>query len=371
MTMRSRLAEALHSLKLGRPLRALQSAWGPSTLTVINYHRVNVPGAARELDEGTLDATPAGFDAQVAFLKREFDLLTPQRLREHLHGRPWPRRAALITFDDGYLDNAEQALPILQRHGATALFFIATSYVDQQRVFWWDRISYIVKHARRPQLELTYPAPQVVEVRHDPAAAQRTLHALVKRTPGLDLERFLSHLAEAADVAWTDALDRELASRVVMTWEHVRELHRAGMGIGSHTRSHRVLGTVPHAELDDELAGSRRDLAAQLHDEVWAIAYPVGYRIVDDDQIVASLEHAGYEAGFSYGSGVQRLDAYHRYDLSRLGVEHDWPLSEFALELLLEGSPRVRRRLVSLAQSLPGRRPGGSRHGTRRPHERR
>ena len=49
-----------------------------------------------------------------------------------------PRRGVVITFDDGYLDNLENALPLLRAAGMPATIYIATGYVGTNREFWWD-----------------------------------------------------------------------------------------------------------------------------------------------------------------------------------------------------------------------------------------
>jgi peptidoglycan/xylan/chitin deacetylase (PgdA/CDA1 family) len=302
----------------------------PRTLTVVNYHRVDDPGAAREFDEGTLDVTPEAFDRQVGLLHRRFSLLDPEDLREHVRGRRWPSNAALITFDDGYRDNYERALPILEHHGAKALFFIATDFVKHRRLFWWDRISYALKHARTCRFSLSYPHPLQIDLANGVRAPISRLLRVVKDTFALDVERFLDELTQAADVPWNEALERELADRLIMTWDQVRALQRAGMRIGSHTRGHRVLTTLPQAELVHELAGSRTELADVLGQPIWAVAYPVGSPIAQHPDVRATVAAAGYEVGFSYGTGTQPLRELDPLDIRRMAVDADWSDSRFA-----------------------------------------
>jgi peptidoglycan/xylan/chitin deacetylase (PgdA/CDA1 family) len=58
-------------------------------------------------------------------------------VRDALDGLPPDRRYALITFDDGYYNNA-RALPLLREYDVPAAFFISTDYVRQTKCFWWD-----------------------------------------------------------------------------------------------------------------------------------------------------------------------------------------------------------------------------------------
>ena len=61
----------------------------------------------------------------------------------------------------------EQALPILQRYGCKAIFFIATSFITERRVFWWDRIAYLLRHSTRSEIVLHRPFPIHVDLKND------------------------------------------------------------------------------------------------------------------------------------------------------------------------------------------------------------
>ena len=112
----------------------------------------------------TSDTTPEAFDRQVALLKRYFTLIDTATLDAHRAGGPLPRNPALITFDDGYRDNHDQALPILQRHGAKAVFFVATKYVDERRLYWWERIHRAIGSSTRDRIDMTYPEPRTFDL---------------------------------------------------------------------------------------------------------------------------------------------------------------------------------------------------------------
>src|SRR5687767_5287072 len=181
----------LHALLEARARRILP--W--RTLTVLTFHRVAAPKAPG-FDPEVADTTPEAFDRQVQTLKRYFTLVDTRDLQAHRAGGPLPDNPAMISFDDGYRDNAEEALPILRRHGAKAVFFVASAYVDERRLFWWERIAHAVARSPRGLLELTYPEPMMMAL--DSAEARRrathALLALVKTRQGLDLEVFLEAL---------------------------------------------------------------------------------------------------------------------------------------------------------------------------------
>jgi peptidoglycan/xylan/chitin deacetylase (PgdA/CDA1 family) len=211
----------------------------------------------------------------------------------------------MVTFDDGYRSCHDVALPILREVGVPATFFIATSYVTHRRLYWWERISLLLSRARRPIGAIRYPRPLEIDLR-DPGLRNR-LDGLVKTEMALDVERFLEELAAAVGVEWSPEIEALLAGEMIMTWDEVRALAKAGMDVESHTCSHRVLQTLTEADLADELTGSRQELEAQLGRPVRVIAYPIGRRIANDDHIRRAVAAAGYRAGMSNKTGVNRL----------------------------------------------------------------
>ena len=154
-------------------------------------------------------------------------------------------------------------------------------------------------------MTLTYPRPIEI-VRSDPRA-HRQLTDIIKSTPGLDIERFLDQLNTELGVEWNREIEATHADGIVMTWDHLRALTRAGMDVESHTRGHRVLQTLDDAALRDELLGSKQDLESQLGRPVRALAYPVGRRIARKERIRNAVAAAGYRVGLSNASGATRI----------------------------------------------------------------
>jgi peptidoglycan/xylan/chitin deacetylase (PgdA/CDA1 family) len=335
MGIRLRLARALDSTgALDLVLRARRLA-GPPWLTVLTWHRVGDPASARAVDDGTIDATPEEFDWQCAMIKRHFNVVRLADVYGFLDGKRLPRNPALLTFDDGYLDCWTTARPILERHGLTAVFFIATRYMEERRLFWWDRVARAVKSATVPRAVLSYPEHMELDLANASGAMARLL-TLIKTRRGLDVWRLLEELEHAVGAPLPREDERKLVDELLMSWDQVRELRARGMDVGSHTRTHRVLGTVAgDGELDGELAGSRHDLEARLGEEVRAIAYPVGPSVMHLPQVVAAMHRAGYRLGFTNKSGINRASLGHPFDIRRLATDRGVEPAYFRASLAL------------------------------------
>jgi peptidoglycan/xylan/chitin deacetylase (PgdA/CDA1 family) len=318
----NRPALAAHLDRLGVPQLVMSlRRKAPLWLTILTYHRVARPDATSVLDDGVVDVTPELLERQLAFVGRWFQPVRMDDLLAFVQGRgELPNNPVLVTFDDGYRDNHDVALPILMHRGIRATFFIATDYVEQRRLFWWDRVAMAIKRSLRDRIEIDYPRPTALPL-EDGAQRQtavRRAQRIIKDTPGLDLDCFIDQLERAAGVVLGRDEERSMADETLMTWEHVVALRRAGMDVQSHTRTHRVLHTLDAAQLATELRGSRKAIEAVLGEPVRAISYPVGKPVTP--HIRRAVREAGYELGFSNGTGVNLVRAFDPLDARRVSM---------------------------------------------------
>ena len=323
MLGRSGLAPALLALR-----RLATSPW----VTVLSYHRAAEIGAETEYDGGVIDVTPAALEEHLVFLKRSCNVVDNDQMIAFLRGGKLPRNPVQLTFDDGYLDNHDVVLPMLQRHGLTATFFITTSYVDQRRLFWWDRINLLVKTSRKEVLEIAYPHTMRLPLGPEPtirAAAIKALCRVVKDHYALDLERFLEQVATAADVNLTQEEERRRVDDLLMTWDHVRALRRAGMDVQSHTTTHRILQTLTREALAEELTSSKKTLESVLEEPVRCVSYPTGKPIRSTPHIRDAVRAAGYELGFSNCTGVNHSWKVDPFDVRRMSTDSAESVGDF------------------------------------------
>jgi peptidoglycan/xylan/chitin deacetylase (PgdA/CDA1 family) len=298
--------------------------WGRRPgLLVLAYHRIGRP-AGHLLDDGVLSATPEDFAAQAGYLRRHFDLPPPEKLlRAAGASLAFSRPTALLTFDDGYRDNVECALPILQAEGLGAVFFLCPRFLTSRELPFWDRLAYSFKKATR-SFSLDYPFPYSVRLdRASPArAVERYLGALAEWPRPFDEQRLCAHAEERVGAR---ASVEELARGLFAGWDDARRLAEAGMAIGSHCLTHRFLPALSEEEQRHELVASKAELERQLGRPVDAVAYPSGKRT---DLTRRLAREAGYRLGFSYSARRNYRTAPDPFDVGRVAIDHDvsWPL---------------------------------------------
>ncbi len=123
---RARLTQPLRRL-LGEFTLVLAAArrYRPAGVPILSYHSVaDTPG--RDVETITADAL-AG---QLEWLSTHgFLAVSVSQMLSQAATSPPPRPLVCLTFDDGYTDNRQTALPILNRFGASATFYVSTAYL--------------------------------------------------------------------------------------------------------------------------------------------------------------------------------------------------------------------------------------------------
>lgn len=308
-------------------------------LSIVTYHHVAAPDPSYPYDPQVADATPVQFRRQLEMLARYGTPIGVDELIRAIGGAPLPKNPVMITFDDGYRSCHDVALPILRAVGVRATFFIATSFVTERRLYWWERISLVIGQAKQRRAQLSYPHSIALDL--DFPRIGDVLTDIIKNTQDLDVDRFLDELCQIFGVAWSPQIEAGYADQLIMTWDHVRALARAGMDVESHGRRHRVLQTLDDATLQDDLTGSRLELEAQLGRPVRALAYPVGRRINGEQRIRAALAQAGYLVGMSNHSGVNRWSSpalrgiapIDPFDVRRLALDREMSDAMYLMQI--------------------------------------
>lgn len=283
------------SIGIARLAMALASPAGNrARLSVLIYHRVR-----REVDPlfpGEVDAVR--FDQHLELLSRLFNVLPLQDAVRLLAAGKLPARAACITFDDGYADNADVALPILQRHGMTATFFICTGFLDGGRM-WNDTIIESIRRAEGERLDLAAVGLGEFAIATNDDR-QRAISQLIASAKYLDPARRVEH-SEAIRELSRAALPDDLMLRT----DQVRALHDAGMGIGGHTVNHPILLRLPADLVRREIADGKSALEQMIGAPVRLFAYPNGTPGTDYDHEHAKTVCAlGFDAAFSTAWGA-------------------------------------------------------------------
>lgn len=116
---------------------------GQATLVpILMYHYIRTVDAAADPLGYNLSVTPESFEQQIAWLQQQgYTGVTMATAQRCMRGGGCPARAIALTFDDGYEDAYSAALPVLQRYGMLATFYIVNSFVGQPGYMSWEQIA--------------------------------------------------------------------------------------------------------------------------------------------------------------------------------------------------------------------------------------
>lgn len=296
------------------------------TLSVLMLHRVLDPADPRWPGcdpDYTLSTHHLG--QCLRFLTRHYNIVNIAAVQQARRGgHKLPARALLITFDDGWADNAEHALPLLQGLALPGLMFVVADAVGRQEAFFQERLLSAWRRGRLSTGQLAAalrhaggaaePATQALpETAHDfasPQAVRRLRHLIAGA----------EQLPEPARLALLDALAPQLADaeRHMVTADELALLASAGVAIGAHGKTHQPLTRA--ADLDAELRGARSALAACMPTAPppTTMSFPHGQF---DAAVVAQAHAAGFDLLFSSKPVINSTRNGVAACLGRLGVE--------------------------------------------------
>jgi peptidoglycan/xylan/chitin deacetylase (PgdA/CDA1 family) len=242
----------------------------------------------------------------VAHLARHYDVLAFAEAVRLLAGGRLPRRAVVLTFDDGYGDNYLHAWPILKKYRLPATFFVVTGALDGRAPLWWEAVAASIEElarrlAARGPLAAAAALPRWIDpfvARLRAGADPRTVAR--QAVDELNVEPLATRTESVR--ALTDLLPAPLTadSDRMLTWEEVREMHGSGMSIGSHTVSHAFLDELGDDGVRREVAASLEQLRAELGAPAHLFSYPRGRT---REGVTAILRQLGIEAAVTTAAG--------------------------------------------------------------------
>jgi len=289
----------------------LSPAGQNARLSILIYHRVLAEIDTIFPNEPTVES----FDAHISRLNAVFNVLPLSEAIVRLKNGTLPARAVCITFDDGYADNVTLALPILQKHGLHATFFIATAYLNGGRMFN-DTVIESIRYSLDDELDLTSLGLGQHKV-SNPEEKRIAINKILAKVKYLPLDQREDKVAELAH----RVNNVQPATKPMMTTAQLKALHAAGMGIGCHTSRHPILANLDDLAVFREISEGKEFLETTLKKNITLFAYPNGKPVTDYLPRQASLLR---ELGFDAAVSIQRGVATHSSDLFQLPRFTPW-----------------------------------------------
>jgi peptidoglycan/xylan/chitin deacetylase (PgdA/CDA1 family) len=270
---------------------------------IFTLHHVRPRRDACFQPNGHLEVTPEFLREMLAHLRaHDIEIIGLDELHRRLIERDFSRRFACFTFDDGYRDNRDFALPVMREFDAPFTIFVTTDFAEGQGRLWWIALERVLAKAIRIEVEIGGVSTRLdTTTTAAKAAAFRRLHKWLRGLPGeQDLRREIGALCARHGID-----QAAICSDLCMSWDELKRIDSEPLiTIGAHSLSHCNLARQSQELAAREIAESRTRIEAALQRPVAHMAYPYGDRDAAGTREFALAAAAGFKTAVTTRPGM-------------------------------------------------------------------
>lgn len=281
---------------------------------ILTLHHVRAWHGRAFAPNRLLEVEPAFFDAALTRASElGFEFVTLDEAARRVRAGRSERPFLHVTFDDGYRDVRDHALPILRRHGAPATLYVASGFADHSVDIWWLALETALARADRVFMDLGRgEATLACRTVSEKYAAWSSVYWTLRSGAENRLRAEVARLSREQGV---DALS--FARDLCMGWDELEDVAADPLvEIGAHTVTHPMLAKHPDQVVRAEMANSRSAIATRLGRTPRHFAYPVGDRFAAGPRDYALAAELGFETAVTTRPG--HLTAAHAGMLTAL-----------------------------------------------------
>lgn len=300
------------------------------TVPILAYHGIFNDKEKYNPASDLISATAEAFDEQLRYIKDlGYRVTTFKYLKDLRFSRAKTEdKLLIITFDDGFKNNYDIAFPIIKRYGLTATIFVATDYIDNGSIFWFEKLNILLRETSASEINISYPIKMKYDIRTPDSKnkCSSEIKKMLKGLPDIERQQLLYSLMEELD--WNSCCKG--LPRMVLSWDEIKGMSDYGIEIGSHTINHPILTKVSNQILKYELTMSKKRIEEMTGKEVISLAYPNGSY---DERVKQEAMDAGYTFGLSYKHGLHKM-IDDPFEIRRVIVENYFSMSLFKMHLI-------------------------------------
>jgi len=312
---------------------------------VLMYHRI-IPQEEAKYDYAPngMVVTTSLFEKHIQYLAKHYHTVTINELCDILDKKEFISKKPLlaVTFDDGWLDNYTNALPILNKYNVPATIFIGCNFIDNKEWYWLERVKFVLAHAHKTLIEKYIDGEQrqqlqdlLSELNLDSIFQNFIpelglyLNNVVQRVNKMDASDKKLFLTKVENIA---ELSNLINNQYFMDWEQVKSLSDKGIEIGAHTITHTDLTSLSIDLAEKEITESKSILESKLGYKINNFAFPYGK---NNNDIQNYIKNSGYRSACSTINGLVDDGANH-YHLKRINMHTDvsFTSSMFGIRIL-------------------------------------
>lgn len=313
--------EALALPGVARSLRALSRAKG----VIFTLHRVLPDAPAAFSPNAILQVTPDFLEAVIVRARKAgFDIVDLDEAVRRL-GQEGANPFVVLTFDDGYRDNLQYALPVLRKHEAPFTLYVPTALIAGEGLVWWQALEDII--AANERLALADESHEIpTATRAEKQAAFARIYGRYRTIP--------EPAREAALRALASKYGFDLAAHcraLMMDWEELAIFAAEPLcTIGAHTVHHFELSKLPEDEMRTEIAVSADILEKRFGARPRHLSYPIGGAVSAGPREFRTAKALGFSSAVTTRpGGLYAEHADHTEALPRISLNGLFQQSRF------------------------------------------
>jgi peptidoglycan/xylan/chitin deacetylase (PgdA/CDA1 family) len=232
----------------------------------------------------------------------DVDIVTMDEMHARLVERNFARRFACFTFDDGYRDNRDFALPVMREFDAPFTVYVASDFAEGTGQLWWIALETVIARAASIEVPIGGTATRIdTSTLSAKQAAFDRLHDWLRGLPGEhDLQREVESLCARHGVD-----PSRVAQELCMSWHELKDFADDPLvTIGAHAITHCNLARQSEATAAFEIATSRARIEDTLRRPILHFAYPYGDRIAAGPREFSLAKAAGFKTAVTTRPGM-------------------------------------------------------------------
>ena len=324
----------IHFTGIDRALSPLTRGEG----VIFTLHQVR-PEPPRAFEPNRILAVTPAFLEQVVrqVIEAGFEILSLDEVHARLTGDARPARPfAAFTFDDGYRDTREHALPVFKRFGAPFAVYVPSAFADGQGELWWLALEQVIREA--PSVSVQMNGEMRRFVCGSPAEKSHAFEQIYWWLRALPEDRARDVVRELCDGAGLDVF--KICRDLIMTWAELRQLAADPLvTIGSHTRSHLAVAKLAERDAFDEITAGIKRLELELGRRCHHFSFPYGDETSAGARDFKLAELAGVHTAVTTRKGV--VHHHHRRSLTslpRVSLNGDYQHGRY-VKVFMTGAP--------------------------------
>jgi peptidoglycan/xylan/chitin deacetylase (PgdA/CDA1 family) len=277
------------------------------------------------------------FGKCIAYISSKYQITTIENLLS-IDFKKTKVEYATISFDDGYKDNIEYALPILNKYKVKASFYVVTDCIENNEPTWTHILEFLFQNSSNSKISLNFDflpvdlrINQLIDL-HAKIAYVKKLKPYLKKLSSDERKLVMNEIK----ISFNDVRLPE----IMMNWDDLKTLMSFGHIIGSHSVTHNMLGTITDInELKSELEKSAQIITNKLGVSPIAISYPVGSY---NEDVIKLSKLAGYKLGLAVKQEIFIPGNYSLFEIPRIELYNEsWWKTKLRISNRLEDIKKI------------------------------